>query len=120
VAGPSGNGKRLPVIRDRPSRDWVAFAACAGMGPSLFYPRLGSTGYPAAAKRICTGCPVRFCCLEWAVASGEQQGMWGGMGYRARRETTSGAGRQLVAAAAAAEREAFGARASRYQLLEVG
>lgn len=120
MAGPLGSGKRLPVIRDLPSRDWVAFAACAGMGPSLFYPQPGSTSYPAAAKQICAGCPVRNCCLEWAVASGEQQGLWGGMGCRARREAMSGAGRQAVVAAAAAEREAFGARSSRRRLLEVG
>ena len=68
---------------------WRSAAACAGLGPTLFYDpnRLAI----AAAKRICGRCPVIDDCAERAGTVGEQFGIWGGQteAERAAR-TTSG------------------------------
>lgn len=39
----------------------------------------------ARAKEMCTQCPVRAACLEWALDSGERYGVWGGMAAHERR-----------------------------------
>ena len=31
------------------------------------------------AKEICSHCPIRFLCLEYALESKERHGIWGGM-----------------------------------------
>ncbi|MEV5612645.1 WhiB family transcriptional regulator [Streptomyces sp. NPDC052225] len=61
--------------------EWLERAACVGEDPELFFP-VGTTG-PAvhdvrAAKAICRRCPVIAACLEWAVATGQTTGVWGG------------------------------------------
>ena len=61
---------------------WQRYAACLGHDPELFFP-IGDAG-PArikleAAKTVCTGCPVRCLCLEWALLAGINDGVWGGM-----------------------------------------
>ncbi|MFE2992371.1 WhiB family transcriptional regulator [Streptomyces sp. NPDC059262] len=60
---------------------WLDDAACAGEDPEVFFP-VGTSG-PAlhdvrAAKRICHRCPVETACLEWALATGQMTGVWGG------------------------------------------
>jgi WhiB family redox-sensing transcriptional regulator len=67
---------------------WMRQAECAGEEPELFFP-VGSTG-PALdqmrrAKAICARCPVRAECLEWAIASGIDHGVWGGTTEEERR-----------------------------------
>jgi WhiB family transcriptional regulator, redox-sensing transcriptional regulator len=70
---------RLP--RDhRP--DWRADAACRDADPELFFP--DSDTRPAraqvkTAKLICRGCAVSPTCLSWALASGQEAGIWGGL-----------------------------------------
>ena len=62
---------------------WRTAAACAGLGPSLFYdptPRA-----VARAKAVCTGCRVRCACVASAVAAGEL-GVWGGLTADERRD----------------------------------
>jgi WhiB family transcriptional regulator, redox-sensing transcriptional regulator len=61
--------------------DWRDDAACRDVDPELFFP-VGNAG-PARlqivqAKRVCARCPVRTPCLEWALASGQEAGVWGG------------------------------------------
>jgi WhiB family redox-sensing transcriptional regulator len=60
---------------------WRESAACRYMDPELFFP-LSSTGRGAAdaqrAKAICAGCPVRQRCLAFALATGQEFGIWGG------------------------------------------
>ncbi len=70
---------------------WHHDAACRREDPELFFP-IGSTG-PALlqvreAKRVCAGCPVRSACLEWAVMSGIDHGVWGGLSEDERRALT--------------------------------
>jgi WhiB family redox-sensing transcriptional regulator len=68
--------------------DWLHRARCKDEDPELFFP-LGTTGPAAAqiaaAKTICMHCPVRMECLEWAMASGQDCGVWGGMSEEERR-----------------------------------
>ncbi len=37
------------------------------------------------AKKICYDCPVKFLCLEYALESNEQEGIWGGLTSNERR-----------------------------------
>ena len=63
------------------------------MDPELFFP-VGNTGPALAqidrAKQVCAGCAVRVPCLEWALASGQDAGVWGGTTEDERRVIRSG------------------------------
>jgi WhiB family transcriptional regulator, redox-sensing transcriptional regulator len=62
-----------------PSWRWAA--ACRSADPELFFP-LSESGKAlkqiAEAKAICTGCPVRRQCLEFALRT-RAHGIWGGL-----------------------------------------
>ncbi len=67
----------------RAPANWRDHAACADADPRLFFPA-GTTGRADAeaqadrAKSVCAGCPVRAACLDWALATGQRTGVWGG------------------------------------------
>ena len=68
--------------------DWRHHAACREVDPELFFP-IGNTG-PALlqideAKTVCRRCPVMDSCLQWALESGQDSGVWGGMSEDERR-----------------------------------
>lgn len=68
--------------------DWRHRAACRDEDPELFFP-IGTSG-PALlqveqAKSVCRGCPVVDECLHWALDSGQDAGVWGGMSEEERR-----------------------------------
>ncbi|MGH3921353.1 MAG: WhiB family transcriptional regulator [Pseudonocardiaceae bacterium] len=67
---------------------WHAEAACAELPTDEFFP-LGSTGAAldqiARAKAICAGCPVAVGCLDYALDTGQADGVWGGMTEEERR-----------------------------------
>ena len=68
--------------------DWRSRAACTDEDPELFFP-IGTTG-PAveqadAAKRICVVCDVREECLEFALSTNQDAGVWGGLTEDERR-----------------------------------
>jgi WhiB family transcriptional regulator, redox-sensing transcriptional regulator len=70
------------------STDWRDRAACRDADPELFFP-IGNAG-PALhqvdqAKQVCARCTVRTPCLEWALASGQEAGVWGGTSDDERR-----------------------------------
>lgn len=67
----------------RNSALWREHAKCAGRG-DLFFDDL----YEQQAKAICADCPVREQCLEHALRTPEQYGIWGGMTPRERRRMT--------------------------------
>jgi WhiB family redox-sensing transcriptional regulator len=62
---------------------WRLDALCAETDPEAFFPEKG--GSTREAKRVCTGCEVRAECLEFALASDERFGIWGGLSERERR-----------------------------------
>ncbi|RJL25229.1 WhiB family transcriptional regulator [Bailinhaonella thermotolerans] len=68
--------------------DWRHRAACRDVDPELFFP-IGNTG-PALlqideAKQVCNACPVSDPCLKWAIESGQDAGVWGGLSEDERR-----------------------------------
>jgi WhiB family redox-sensing transcriptional regulator len=68
--------------------DWRHDAACRDVDPELFFP-IGNTG-PALlqideAKQVCRRCPAIEGCLQWALESGQDAGVWGGMSEDERR-----------------------------------
>lgn len=61
--------------------DWRHLGLCTQEDPELFFPV--GTGPEAIeqtrrAKTICERCPVREPCLEYAIATRQQNGVWGG------------------------------------------
>ncbi|MFI7708054.1 WhiB family transcriptional regulator [Nonomuraea sp. NPDC049480] len=83
----------------RSPRDWAARAACQDTDPSLFFPITwdGHPGHPEErARRICHACPVQAACLDWALSTGEPDGVWGGTTPEERRRIRS---RQRLATA---------------------
>lgn len=85
--------------------DWVHRARCKDEDPELFFP-IGTTGPAAAqieaAKAICVKCDVRGQCLEWAMATGQDAGVWGGLAEEERRALRRARRRGELAALAAA------------------
>ena len=68
--------------------DWRHRAACLDEDPELFFP-IGNTG-PALlqieeAKAVCRRCPVIDTCLQWALETGQDAGVWGGLSEDERR-----------------------------------
>jgi WhiB family transcriptional regulator, redox-sensing transcriptional regulator len=62
-------------------------ARCAqrDQDPELWFPANGDRATAERAKAICRICPVRSACLEWALASNERTGIWGGTTPNERR-----------------------------------
>jgi WhiB family redox-sensing transcriptional regulator len=67
---------------------WRRAAACRDLDPGLFFP-VGFTGAAAQqiaeAKAVCRGCPVRLACLQFALVSTQECGVWGGYDEEERR-----------------------------------
>jgi len=67
--------------------DWRHRAVCRDEDPELFFP-IGNTG-PALlqieqAKAVCSSCSVIDDCLAWAMESGQDSGVWGGLSEEER------------------------------------
>ena len=64
-------------------------SACRDSDPDVFFP-IGTTG-PAleqieTARRICTACLVSEECLDFALATNQEAGIWGGTTEEERRK----------------------------------
>ena len=68
--------------------DWRHEAACLTEDPELFFP-IGNTGPALAqideAKAVCQRCDVVDSCLKWALETGQDSGVWGGLSEDERR-----------------------------------
>jgi WhiB family redox-sensing transcriptional regulator len=69
--------------------DWRDVAACQDTDPDLFFP-VGTTG-PAieqidAAKAVCESCEAKVPCLEFALQTNQDSGVWGGTSEEERRK----------------------------------
>jgi WhiB family redox-sensing transcriptional regulator len=68
---------------------WIPGARCIGEDPELFFP-MGTSDAALAqterARTVCLGCLVRPECLEWALATFQDAGVWGGLDEEQRRE----------------------------------
>jgi WhiB family redox-sensing transcriptional regulator len=72
---------------------WRQHAACRSSSPDLFFP-VGTVG-PAlgeieAAKAVCARCAVQGPCLEFALVTNQEFGVWGGTSEEERRRLRQG------------------------------
>jgi WhiB family redox-sensing transcriptional regulator len=69
--------------------EWRSDAACRDTEPELFFP-IGTTGMATdqieSAKRVCDHCDARKACLEFALATNQESGVWGGTTEDERRK----------------------------------
>ncbi len=85
--------------------EWQLLGSCRGKDTELFFHPEGERGprranREAAAKAVCSTCPVLRLCREHALASREPYGVWGGLSEHEREDIIAGQG-LLVAPAAA-------------------
>jgi WhiB family redox-sensing transcriptional regulator len=80
-------------VTARPARKWPAdwrdHAACRDADPELFFAEgddRSGRAQVTAAKLICRSCPLSATCLNWALASGHEAGIRGGLTENERRE----------------------------------
>ena len=68
--------------------EWRHDASCRSTDPDLFFP-VGTTGDAIsqieAAKAVCRTCPVQFECLEFALVTNQDSGVWGAASEEERR-----------------------------------
>ena len=69
--------------------DWRDHAAFRDTNPDLFF-QVGTTG-PAIeqieqAKAVCRECPSQSACLEFALVTNQDSGVWGGTSEEERRK----------------------------------
>ena len=70
-------------------RVWRNSAACRDTAPDLFFP-IGTTGqaidHIASARAVCNSCAVQRECLEYALMTNQDAGIWGGATEDERRK----------------------------------
>ena len=85
---------------------WRTNAMCRDTDPELFFP-LGTTGQAllqiAKAKGVCCECPVKIECLDFAMETNQDTGIWGGFSEDERRQMRRTAAAQARAAKIAAQ-----------------
>ena len=68
---------------------WRRHAICRDTDPDLFFP-VGTTGQALVqidkAKEVCEQCTVRIDCLEYALETNQDSGIWGGTSEEERRK----------------------------------
>lgn len=76
----------LPEVKK--TDQWRQRAACRSVDPDLFFP-VGTTGMAIEqidhAKQVCTLCPAQLPCLEYALSTNQDSGVWGGTSEDERR-----------------------------------
>ncbi|WP_419919770.1 WhiB family transcriptional regulator [Candidatus Poriferisocius sp.] len=81
--------KSLLESLDRDQSQWRCDAACRDTDPDLFFP-IGSTGLALEqielAKSVCQACVARTDCLEFALTTNQDSGIWGGLSEEERRQ----------------------------------
>jgi WhiB family redox-sensing transcriptional regulator len=69
--------------------DWRDTASCRSIDPDLFFP-VGTTGTALVqietAKAVCRACEAQPACLEFALATNQESGVWGGTSEEERRK----------------------------------
>lgn len=67
---------------------WRDHALCRDTDPELFFP-VGTTGQAVVtqdqAKRVCCECEVKQQCLDYALDTNQDSGIWGGLTEEERR-----------------------------------
>jgi WhiB family redox-sensing transcriptional regulator len=94
-------------------RDWWQSAACRETDPELFFPIAAcgpGAGETARAKAVCAACRVRRECLQYALATHQVHGIWGGTSEDERRLDARGEGERGQCARREIPRQAHGGR----------
>jgi len=67
--------------------DWFEQASCKGMDINLFFVERGPLAVKMAreAKAVCKVCPVIQPCLNFAIETDSQHGIFGGLAPKERR-----------------------------------
>ena len=63
--------------------DWRQDAACRDLDTAIFFPDTDEDA--ATALAVCASCPVREACLEFALLTRQDDGVWGGLTENERR-----------------------------------
>lgn len=87
---------------DWDGKRWRDQASCRSIAQDLFFP-VGCKGDAVeqieAAKAVCQSCPVRVACLQFALETNQEDGIWGGTSeeerQRLRRVWLAGRPRRL-------------------------
>jgi len=96
--------QRTELLREEQAArvDWWRFAACQSVDPDIFFP-VSSLGpgrdEVARAKEVCARCLVRRECLQFALATHQTYGVWGGTTEEERRlriPRADGDGREVI------------------------
>jgi hypothetical protein len=72
--------------------DWLTTAPCHTDPDTMFDTTDAGV---EAAKEFCRRCPAVERCLQWALDTGEQHGVWGGLSEQERRQLRRGGGRPV-------------------------
>ncbi|MFP5319861.1 MAG: WhiB family transcriptional regulator [Acidimicrobiia bacterium] len=73
----------MKLTNPRTDIAWRADAACRGLDTEVFFPLTDEEA--AEAKAVCATCPVRELCLEYAMVTRQDDGVWGGLTETERR-----------------------------------
>lgn len=73
----------LPVVRAPADQRWLAKALCTSEHLDILYAT--DARRMSAARQLCAACDVQMECLDYALANGEQHGVWGGTTEKERR-----------------------------------
>ena len=79
---------RTRHARTAATPDWSA-GRCSQTDPDLFFAEgkgAQVTTKTRDAKKVCAACPIRSGCLDWALATQQPAGVWGGLDWNERRE----------------------------------
>ena len=97
-----------PAFARRDQADWRELGACRPEDPELFFP-IAAAGPGQAqldqAKAVCARCQVRAECLEFAVETVQDHGVWGGTSEQERSALRRARARRSRSAAAAQHRQ---------------
>ncbi len=82
----------VPTAARAAPAGWASRGACLDSDPDLFFP-IAPTGpglqQIAQAKAVCARCPVRRECLQYALATHQVHGVWGGTSEEERQRLRS-------------------------------
>ncbi len=71
------------------TEDWRVKASCRSVDPDLFFP-VGTTGLALdqieQAKAVCRACASVEPCLEFALSTNQESGVWGATSEEERRK----------------------------------
>lgn len=88
--------RTIPLTLERD--EWRKLSACRDTDPNLFFP-VGTTGPAleqiANAKSVCGTCDVQGLCLEYAISTNQDSGVWGGTSEEERRQMRRARQRRL-------------------------